>query len=82
MEHPGVDAVGGKLQVTVVKGNRRIPLLGGPAAARKSAPSEVGSAPETKASARVVPADAAACHRRPKLGAASSDEPNAESVAV
>lgn len=45
-----VDAVGGKLQVTIVKGNRRISLLGGSAAARKSAPAEVGSDPGTKAS--------------------------------
>lgn len=32
-----VDALGGKLQVTVVKGNRRIPLLGGEPSASKSA---------------------------------------------
>jgi len=33
-----VDALGGTLHVTVVKGNRRIPLLGTPATTRKATP--------------------------------------------
>jgi transcriptional regulator with XRE-family HTH domain len=44
-----VDALGGKLQVTVVKGNRRIPLLGVPASRRPPA-AEADSVRETKAS--------------------------------
>jgi transcriptional regulator with XRE-family HTH domain len=44
-----VDALGGKLQVTVVKGNRRIPLLGVPASRRPPA-AETDSVQETKAS--------------------------------
>lgn len=44
-----VDALGGKLQVTVVKGNRRIPLLGVPASRRAPA-AETDSVRETKAS--------------------------------
>jgi transcriptional regulator with XRE-family HTH domain len=42
-----VDALGGKLQVTVVKGNRRIPLLGVPASRRAA---ETDPVQETKAS--------------------------------
>jgi transcriptional regulator with XRE-family HTH domain len=44
-----VDALGGKLQVTVVKGNRRIPLLGVPASRRLPA-AETDSVRQTKAS--------------------------------
>ena len=44
-----VDALGGKLQVTVVKGNRRIPLLGVPASRRPPA-AATDSVRETKAS--------------------------------
>jgi len=44
-----VDALGGKLQVTVVKGNRRIPLLGVPAT-RRSPAAETDSVRETKSS--------------------------------
>jgi transcriptional regulator with XRE-family HTH domain len=45
-----VDALGGKLQVSVLKGNRRIPLLGVPSAGRRPKPSEMDSLTETKAS--------------------------------
>jgi transcriptional regulator with XRE-family HTH domain len=45
-----VDALGGKLQVTVIKGNRKIPLLGVPTASRRASAAEIDSAGETKAS--------------------------------
>lgn len=46
-----VDAVGGKLQITVVKGNRKIPLIGAPnpgtKAERRSTPTPKNGASET-----------------------------------
>jgi transcriptional regulator with XRE-family HTH domain len=44
-----VDALGATLQVTVVQGNRRIPLLGVPARGRRPTPREGGSVPDTTA---------------------------------
>ena len=45
-----VDALGGKLQVTVIKGNRKIPLLGVPPTGRRASATETASAGETKVS--------------------------------
>lgn len=44
-----VDALGGKLQVTVIKGNRKVPLLGVPPASRRASAAEIDAA-ATKAS--------------------------------
>jgi transcriptional regulator with XRE-family HTH domain len=47
-----VDALGGKLQVTVVKSNRRIPLVGVPPAGRRTPAAEIDAAPKTRSEAR------------------------------
>lgn len=44
-----VDALGGTLQVTVVKGNRRIPLLGVPASRPATTPDKGGTGRDTAA---------------------------------
>lgn len=45
-----VDALGGTLQVTVIKGNRKIPLLGVPPASRRASAAGIEAASEAKAS--------------------------------
>jgi transcriptional regulator with XRE-family HTH domain len=45
-----VDALGGTLQVTVVKGNRRIPLIGLPTSRRETTPGKAGAGRATVAS--------------------------------